>query len=78
MSSPTPLLFDTYYHILNRGNNRENIFIEERNYRHFLNLHFKYIDPTTDSQSTQYNTLITIVYKLGNYYNELCYFNNWR
>ena len=26
MTSPSPLLYDTYYHIYNRGNNRENIF----------------------------------------------------
>ena len=25
-----------FYHIYNRGNNRENVFIEERNYRYFL------------------------------------------
>ena len=49
MTSPSPLLFDTYYHIFNRGNNRENIFIQERNYAHFLNLHFKYIDPIAET-----------------------------
>jgi putative transposase len=30
-----------YYHIFNRGNNREKIFIEERNYVHFLQLFAK-------------------------------------
>lgn len=49
MTSPSPLLYDTYYHIYNRGNNRENIFIEERNYEHFLNLYFKYIDPIAET-----------------------------
>lgn len=49
MTSPSPLLFDTYYHIYNRGNNRENIFIEERNYEHFLKLYFKYIDPIAET-----------------------------
>ena len=34
-----------YYHIYNRGNNRENIFIEERNYPYFLQLYTKYITP---------------------------------
>jgi hypothetical protein len=48
MSSPPPLLFDTYYHIYNRGNNRENIFIEERNYNYFLSLFLKYIDPIAE------------------------------
>ena len=32
-----------FYHVLNRGNNRENIFIEEDNYRYFLNLVKKYL-----------------------------------
>jgi putative transposase len=49
MSSPSPLLYDTYYHVYNRGNNRENIFIQERNYTHFLNLHFKYIEPIAET-----------------------------
>jgi putative transposase len=38
-----------YYHIYNRGNNRENIFIEERNYRYFLQLYAKYIGPVADT-----------------------------
>ena len=46
MSSPTPLLYDTYYHIYNRGVNGENIFIEERNYEHFLNLYAKHLEST--------------------------------
>jgi REP element-mobilizing transposase RayT len=49
MTSPSPLLYDTCYHIYNRGNNRENIFIQERNYTHFLNLHFKYIEPVAET-----------------------------
>lgn len=49
MTSPSPLLYDTYYHIYNRGNNRENIFIQERNYEYFLNLYFKYIDPIAET-----------------------------
>jgi len=49
MTSPSPLLYDTYYHIYNRGNNRENIFIEERNYEHFMNLYFKYVDPIAET-----------------------------
>jgi hypothetical protein len=31
MTSPSPLHNDTYYHIYNRGNNGENIFVQERN-----------------------------------------------
>jgi REP element-mobilizing transposase RayT len=43
--NPTPLQYGQYYHIYNRGNNRENLFIEERNYRYFLRLYLKYIEP---------------------------------
>mgnify|MGYP001217530375 CR=1 FL=1 len=49
MTSPSPLLYDTYYHIYNRGNNRENIFIEERNYEYFMALYAKYIDPVAET-----------------------------
>lgn len=35
----------SYYHIYNRGNNRENIFIEEKNYRYFLKRYAQYIEP---------------------------------
>lgn len=49
MTSPPPLLFDTYYHIYNRGINRENIFIEERNYDYFLQLYEKHIEPVVDT-----------------------------
>jgi putative transposase len=49
MTSPNPLGFDSYYHIFNRGNNREDIFIEDRNYEHFLNLYMKYIESITDT-----------------------------
>ena len=45
MTNPSPLLYDTCYHIYNRGNNRENIFLQARNYTHFMNLYFKYIEP---------------------------------
>jgi REP element-mobilizing transposase RayT len=40
-----PLLFGQYYHIYNRGNNRENLFVEKRNYPYFLQLYAKYIQP---------------------------------
>ncbi|MFA6401002.1 MAG: hypothetical protein WCX31_05160 [Salinivirgaceae bacterium] len=32
-----------YYHVFNRGNNKENIFKENKNYSHFLNLMKKYL-----------------------------------
>ena len=49
MSSPNPLQHETYYHIYNRGVNRENIFVEERNYAYFLRLYEKYIDPIVET-----------------------------
>jgi putative transposase len=49
MTSPPALLHNVIYHIYNRGVNRQNIFIEERNYAHFLNLYAKYIEPVADT-----------------------------
>ena len=37
-----------YYHIYNRGNNKENVFIEEKNYNYFLEKLKKYIVPIAD------------------------------
>jgi hypothetical protein len=48
MTSPSPLLYDTCYHIYNRGVNGENIFLEERNYDLFLRLFEKHLLPVTD------------------------------
>ncbi len=39
------------YHIYNRGNNKENIFFEEKNYGYFLQLFSKYILPIADVYS---------------------------
>jgi len=39
---------DCYYHIYNRGNNKEDIFLEEINYFYFLKLVNKYILPLSD------------------------------
>jgi len=44
-----PLTYGSFYHIYNRGNNRENIFREERNYIYFLKLYTKYIIPVADT-----------------------------
>ena len=49
MPSPPPLLYSTYYHIYNRGTNRENIFREERNYEYFLKLYIKHIEPVAET-----------------------------
>lgn len=48
MKKPTTLQFGCYYHIYNRGINRENIFIEKENYRYFLELFDTYILPIAD------------------------------
>ena len=48
MTSPPALIFDTYYHIYNRGINRGNIFFEERNYGYFLDLLYKHLEPVVD------------------------------
>ncbi len=37
-----------YYHIYNRGNNKENIFIEVRNYTYFLKKMKEYLVPIAD------------------------------
>ena len=36
VSKPVPLQPGRYYHIYNRGNNRENLFLEQRNYQQAL------------------------------------------
>ena len=45
MTNPTPLRHGRVYHIYNRGVNRENIFLEKRNYLHFLKLYAQHITP---------------------------------
>ena len=49
MSKPAALQHGSYYHIFNRGNNRENIFKEERNYAYFLQLYARYITGIADT-----------------------------
>ena len=49
MPTPEPLDFGHYYHIYNRGNNRENLFVEARNYRLFLELYAKHVVPVADT-----------------------------
>ena len=44
-----PLEHGEYYHIYNRGNNGENLFVEERNYPHFLRSYVRYISPIADT-----------------------------
>ncbi|NOZ46051.1 MAG: hypothetical protein GXO79_04630 [Chlorobi bacterium] len=44
-----PLLGDKYYHIYNRGNNYENIFFENRNYKYFISKYVKYLNNYIDT-----------------------------
>lgn len=43
-----PLTSDSFYHIYNCGNNREDIFIEDSNYNYFLKLIKKYLIPVSE------------------------------
>jgi putative transposase len=45
MKTTAPLRPGHYYHIYNRGNNREDLFREERNYRYFLQLYARHVLP---------------------------------
>jgi putative transposase len=47
MTKTTPLESGNYYHIYNRGNNKEQIFRNEADYFYFLHLLVKHILPTT-------------------------------
>jgi len=49
MSITTRLEHDQYYHIYNRGNNRETIFPLERNYHYFLQLYTRNLYPVVDT-----------------------------
>jgi len=49
MSTQIPLISEYFYHIYNRGNNGENLFIEERNYYYFFKLYTHYIYPIADT-----------------------------
>jgi putative transposase len=44
-----PLHYGQYYHIYNRGNNRENLFVEQRNYPYFLKQYTKHILPVAET-----------------------------
>ncbi len=46
-----PIESSKYYHFFNRGNNKENIFVEKENYFYFLKLINKYLIPIVDLYS---------------------------
>ena len=44
-----PLIHGNFYHVYNRGNNRESLFPQKRNYTYFMNLWWKYVSPIADT-----------------------------
>lgn len=42
---------DKFYHIWNRGNNRENLFYTPANYEYFLRMYAEYLDPVVETYS---------------------------
>ncbi|MDO8588853.1 MAG: hypothetical protein Q7T82_17635 [Armatimonadota bacterium] len=49
MQSSLPLEPGLYYHVYSRGVNRTNIFIEDRNYAHFLDLYAMHVAPVAET-----------------------------
>lgn len=71
------LNYGNFYHIYNRGNNREAIFKEEKNFYYFLDLLKKYITPICDIYAycllpTHFHLLIRIkdCDLIGEYYQD--------
>lgn len=44
-----PIEPDKFYHIWNRGNNRENLFYTSANYEYFLRLYDQFLDPVAET-----------------------------
>jgi hypothetical protein len=49
MDPAQPLACDRFYHIYNRGTNGETLFREERNYRYFLDLYARHVEPVAET-----------------------------
>ena len=47
----TPLLPDSYFHIFNRGNDRENLFFTDANYQYFIKKYVELIVPFVETYS---------------------------
>jgi len=45
----TSLQYGEYYHIYNRGNNKEILFKESQNFVYFMSLYLKYVEPIADT-----------------------------
>ncbi len=62
----TPFVPNTYYHIYNRGNNRQPVFFEAENYLYFLRGVKQYVRPAADViayclMPTHYHMLVRIL-----------------
>ena len=44
-----PIEHGKFYHIWNRGNNRENLFYSSHNYEYFIRLYAGYLDPVVET-----------------------------
>ena len=49
MKHQRPIEYGKFYHIYNRGNNSENLFLNTDNYHYFLSLYDKYISLVADT-----------------------------
>lgn len=49
MQNTIPLESGKIFHLFNRGNNREDLFREDRNYDYFLGLYAKHVYPVVDT-----------------------------
>ncbi len=49
MSKPAPVQPGQFYHIYNRGNNRQTLFLEARNYGYFLQLYARHVAPAAET-----------------------------
>ncbi|MHC1702393.1 MAG: transposase [Tenuifilaceae bacterium] len=49
MKHQIPIEYGKFYHIYNRGNNSENLFLNSVDYNHFLSLYEKYINLVADT-----------------------------
>jgi len=49
MPGPPELQPGQFYHIYNRGTDGQDLFYEERNYRHFLRLYAHHVSPVADT-----------------------------
>ncbi len=49
MTSPSAIQYGTRYHIFTRGNNRENLFLDEGNYHCFMTLYLYHVAPIAET-----------------------------